>query len=83
MTDLLQPHILLKDNAHDLPQHYLHTYFIHPNLCHWPPRSLTLSPYATFLQLITSILFSFVQQTFLFAVVHHALFTLLRLGNTS
>lgn len=24
MTDLLQPHILLQDNAHDPPQHYLH-----------------------------------------------------------
>jgi len=41
MSDLLQSHILLQDNAHDLPQHYLHTYFIHPNLCHWPPA---LSP---------------------------------------
>jgi hypothetical protein len=41
MTDLLQLHTLLQDNAHDPSQHYLHTYFIHPNLCHWP---LALSP---------------------------------------
>lgn len=45
MTDLLQPHILLQDNAHNPLQHYLHTYFIHrslatrsftSHLCHIP-----------------------------------------------
>lgn len=55
MTDLVQPHILLQDNAHD-PQHYLYTYFIHPNLCHWPP-ALSPSHFMPHSSILSSILF--------------------------